>query len=128
MGNAAMRLAARLKRNRVGRAESAGRTSLSKDAISQISAIRTAQLIFRETARAVSPNGFLRPGEFREIAGMSHSVTEAIEAIARGEIVIVTDDGDRENEGDLICAASLCTPEKMAFIIRHSSGIVCAPG
>src|ERR1700693_5527702 len=58
---------------------------------------------------------------------MSHSVTEAIEAIARGEIVIVTDDGDRENEGDLICAASLCTPEKMAFIIRHSSGIVCAP-
>src|SRR5580693_6824489 len=58
---------------------------------------------------------------------MSHSVTEAIEAIARGEIVIVTDDGDRENEGDLICAASLSTPEKMAFIIRHSSGIVCAP-
>src|ERR1700730_1088346 len=91
MGNAAMRLAARLKRNRVGRAESAGRTSLSKDAISQISAIRTpgashvtAQLIFRETARAVSPNGFLRPGEFREIAGMSHSVTAGIWGIARG--------------------------------------------
>ena len=40
-----------------------------------------------------------------EVAAMSHSVTEAIEAIARGEIVIVTDDGDRENEGDLICAA-----------------------
>ena len=58
---------------------------------------------------------------------MSHSVTEAIEAIARGEIVIVTDDDDRENEGDLICAASLCTPEKMAFIIRNCCGIVCAP-
>jgi 3,4-dihydroxy 2-butanone 4-phosphate synthase / GTP cyclohydrolase II len=58
---------------------------------------------------------------------MFHSVTEAIEAIARGEIVIVTDDGDRENEGDLICAASLCTPEKMAFIIRNCCGIVCAP-
>jgi 3,4-dihydroxy 2-butanone 4-phosphate synthase/GTP cyclohydrolase II len=58
---------------------------------------------------------------------MPHSVTEAIEAIARGEIVIVTDDDDRENEGDLICAASLCTPEMMAFIIRHCSGIVCAP-
>ncbi|MGH6846345.1 MAG: 3,4-dihydroxy-2-butanone-4-phosphate synthase, partial [Methylocella sp.] len=41
---------------------------------------------------------------------MSHSVALAIESIARGEIVIVTDDGDRENEGDLICAASLCTP------------------
>ncbi len=58
---------------------------------------------------------------------MHHTVTEAIEAIARGEIVIVTDDDDRENEGDLICAASLCTPEKMGFIIRHTSGIVCAP-
>lgn len=58
---------------------------------------------------------------------MPHSVIEAIEAIARGEIVIVTDDDDRENEGDLICAASLCTPEKMAFIIRHCCGIVCAP-
>src|ERR1700681_3598814 len=62
-----------------------------------------------------------------EVAAMSHSVTEAIEAIARGEIVIVTDDGDRENEGDLICAASLCTPDRMAFIIRNCCGIVCAP-
>lgn len=58
---------------------------------------------------------------------MNHSVTEAIEAIARGEIVAVTDDNDRENEGDLVCAASLCTPEKMAFIIRNCCGIVCAP-
>ncbi|MGD0633254.1 MAG: 3,4-dihydroxy-2-butanone-4-phosphate synthase [Beijerinckiaceae bacterium] len=55
------------------------------------------------------------------------SVTQAIEAIGRGEIVIVTDDDDRENEGDLVCAASLCTPEKMAFIIRNGCGIVCAP-
>ncbi|GJD92639.1 MULTISPECIES: 3,4-dihydroxy-2-butanone-4-phosphate synthase [Methylobacterium] len=56
-----------------------------------------------------------------------HSVTEAIEAFARGEIVVVTDDDDRENEGDLVVAASLCTPEKMAFIIRNTCGIVCAP-
>jgi 3,4-dihydroxy 2-butanone 4-phosphate synthase/GTP cyclohydrolase II len=41
--------------------------------------------------------------------------------------VVVTDDDDRENEGDLFVAASLCTPEKMAFIIRNTSGIVCAP-
>jgi 3,4-dihydroxy 2-butanone 4-phosphate synthase/GTP cyclohydrolase II len=54
-------------------------------------------------------------------------VRGAIEAFARGEIVVVTDDDDRENEGDLIVAASLCTPEKMAFIVRHTSGIVCAP-
>ena len=55
------------------------------------------------------------------------SVEEAIAAFARGELVIVTDDGDREDEGDLFVAASLCTPEKMAFIIRNTSGIVCAP-
>jgi 3,4-dihydroxy 2-butanone 4-phosphate synthase/GTP cyclohydrolase II len=58
---------------------------------------------------------------------MTHSATEAIEAIARGEIVAVTDDDDRENEGDLVVAAALCTSEKMAFIIRHCCGIVCAP-
>lgn len=58
---------------------------------------------------------------------MSNTVTEAIEAFARGEIVVVTDDDDRENEGDLVVAASLCTPEKMAFIIRNTCGIVCAP-
>ena len=54
-------------------------------------------------------------------------VEAAIEAFAAGEIIVVTDDDDRENEGDLIMAASLCTPEKMAFIVRHTSGIVCAP-
>ena len=54
-------------------------------------------------------------------------VEVAIAAFARGEIVVVADDDDRENEGDLFVAASLCTPEKMAFIIRHTSGIVCAP-
>src|ERR1700675_940421 len=48
-------------------------------------------------------------------------------AFARGEMVVVADDDDRENEGDLFVAASMCTPEKMAFIIRHTSGIVCAP-
>ena len=54
-------------------------------------------------------------------------IREAVAAFARGELVIVADDDDRENEGDLFIAASLCTPEKMAFIIRNTSGIVCAP-
>src|SRR6187551_529822 len=58
---------------------------------------------------------------------MLDNVNETLEAFTRGEIVVVTDDDDRENEGDLFVAASLCTPEKMAFIIRHTSGIVCAP-
>ena len=58
---------------------------------------------------------------------MFNSVHDAIAAIAKGEIVVVTDDDDREAEGDLVIAASMVTPEKMAFIIRNSCGIVCAP-
>src|SRR6267154_4068352 len=54
-------------------------------------------------------------------------VEEVAAAFGRGAIVVVADDDDRENEGDLFAAASMCTPEKMAFIIRHTSGIVCAP-
>jgi 3,4-dihydroxy 2-butanone 4-phosphate synthase/GTP cyclohydrolase II len=54
-------------------------------------------------------------------------IQSVVAAFGRGEIVIVADDDDRENEGDLFVAASLCTPEKMAFIIRHTSGIVCTP-
>lgn len=55
------------------------------------------------------------------------SVVEALRAFERGEIVVVMDDDGRENEGDLIVAAVHTTPEKMAFIVRHTSGIVCAP-
>jgi 3,4-dihydroxy 2-butanone 4-phosphate synthase / GTP cyclohydrolase II len=58
---------------------------------------------------------------------MPHSISEVLKAFSAGEIVVVTDDDDREGEGDLIVAASLCTSEKMAFIVRHTSGIVCAP-
>ncbi len=54
-------------------------------------------------------------------------VAEAIRALEAGEIVVVTDDDDRENEGDLVMAAVHATPEKMAFIIRHTAGIVCTP-
>jgi 3,4-dihydroxy 2-butanone 4-phosphate synthase / GTP cyclohydrolase II len=54
-------------------------------------------------------------------------VEAAVTAFARGEMVVVIDDDDRENEGDLFVAAAMCTAEKMAFIIRHTSGIVCAP-
>ncbi|MEM9278058.1 MAG: 3,4-dihydroxy-2-butanone-4-phosphate synthase [Pseudomonadota bacterium] len=54
-------------------------------------------------------------------------IVDAIRAFEAGEIVVVMDDDDRENEGDLIVAAVHCTQEKMAFIVRHTSGIVCAP-
>ncbi|GLK68666.1 3,4-dihydroxy-2-butanone-4-phosphate synthase [Hansschlegelia plantiphila] len=55
------------------------------------------------------------------------SIDEAIAAIAAGELVVVVDDTDRENEGDLIMAASKATQETLAFMIRHTSGIICAP-
>jgi len=61
------------------------------------------------------------------VSNSHQRVEEAIKAFAQGEIVVVTDDDDRENEGDLFVAAAHCTPEKMAFIIRNTSGIVCAP-
>lgn len=53
------------------------------------------------------------------------SVEEAIAAVARGELIVVVDDESRENEGDFIMAADLCTPEKMAEFIRYSSGVIC---
>ena len=51
----------------------------------------------------------------------------AIDAVERGEFVVVVDDEDRENEGDLIIAAEKMTPEKMAFMIRYTSGVICLP-
>src|SRR5487761_2194861 len=54
------------------------------------------------------------------------SIEEAIAAIGRGETVLVLDDEDRENEGDLICAAEAVTPEKLAFFVRYTSGLICA--
>ena len=54
-------------------------------------------------------------------------VEQAIADIAAGKAVVVVDDEDRENEGDLIFAASKATPELMAFTIRYSSGVICVP-
>ena len=55
------------------------------------------------------------------------TIEEAIEAYARGEFLVVVDDEDRENEGDLIIAADAMTMEKMNFMIRYTSGVICAP-
>ncbi|KAK6156825.1 hypothetical protein DH2020_011073 [Rehmannia glutinosa] len=52
-------------------------------------------------------------------------ISEAIEDIRKGKMVVVVDDEDRENEGDLIMAASKVTPEAMAFFVKHGTGIVC---
>jgi 3,4-dihydroxy 2-butanone 4-phosphate synthase / GTP cyclohydrolase II len=54
-------------------------------------------------------------------------IDDAVEAFKRGEILVVVDDEDRENEGDLIMAAEYATPEKVAFFLHHTSGYLCAP-
>lgn len=130
-----MKLSEWLTLNNVSRVEFARRAGLSPSAVTQLCnhdgawlSRETAEVIVRETKGLVTPNDFMAPvaapadGELR-----AASVAEAVEAFASGELVVVTDDDDRENEGDLFVAASKCTPEKMAFIIRHTSGIVCAP-
>jgi 3,4-dihydroxy 2-butanone 4-phosphate synthase / GTP cyclohydrolase II len=53
------------------------------------------------------------------------NIEDAISAIGRGEVVVVVDDADRDDEGDLIFAAESATPEKVGFLVRHTSGVVC---
>lgn len=55
------------------------------------------------------------------------SIEEAIEDIRNGKIIIVVDDEDRENEGDMICAAEMTTPEMVNFMIKEARGLMCAP-
>ncbi|MDQ3958549.1 MAG: 3,4-dihydroxy-2-butanone-4-phosphate synthase, partial [Actinomycetota bacterium] len=54
-------------------------------------------------------------------------IEEAVEDVRAGKMVIVVDDEDRENEGDLIFAAEKATPEHVSFMVRHCSGIICVP-
>ncbi len=56
-----------------------------------------------------------------------NTIDEAIEAIKNGELIIVVDDEDRENEGDFIAAAELITPEKVNFMAKHGRGLICTP-
>lgn len=55
------------------------------------------------------------------------SVEEAIELIKNGEIIIVIDEEDRENEGDFVCAGQFITPEKINFMAKHGRGMICTP-
>lgn len=56
-----------------------------------------------------------------------NTIEEAIEDFHKGEFVIIVDDEDRENEGDLVVAAELITPEKVNFMLKHARGVLCAP-
>lgn len=57
----------------------------------------------------------------------AEAVQQAVTALASGRMIVVVDDADRENEGDLVVAAELVAEEQMAFLIAHTSGIVCTP-
>jgi 3,4-dihydroxy 2-butanone 4-phosphate synthase / GTP cyclohydrolase II len=63
----------------------------------------------------------------RDGESMLDDVARAVRDIAAGRPVVVVDDADRENEGDIIVAASKMTPELMAFMIRYTSGVICVP-
>lgn len=56
---------------------------------------------------------------------MISGIEDAIAAIARGEMVVVVDDEDRENEGDIVVASQAVTPEKIAFMMNHARGLIC---
>ena len=56
-----------------------------------------------------------------------HSISEAIEAIKKGEVIIVVDDANRENEGDFVAAAETITPEMINFMATHGRGLICTP-
>lgn len=58
---------------------------------------------------------------------MFDSVETCLEALRRGEIILVTDDADRENEGDCICAAEFATCENVNFMATHAKGLICMP-
>ena len=66
-------------------------------------------------------------GNAASSAGTLNSVEEILADLRAGRMVIIMDDEDRENEGDLIMAAECATPEAVAFMIRHTSGILCVP-
>ena len=56
-----------------------------------------------------------------------NTIEEALEALRNGEIILVTDDEDRENEGDMICAAEFATTENVNFMAAHAKGLICMP-
>ena len=56
-----------------------------------------------------------------------NTIEDAIEAFASGKMLVVVDDEDRENEGDLVCAAATITPEKINFMAKLGSGLICLP-
>ena len=61
------------------------------------------------------------------MANQYNTIEEALEDLRAGKIILVTDDEDRENEGDLICAAKFATQENVNFMASYAKGLICMP-
>jgi 3,4-dihydroxy 2-butanone 4-phosphate synthase/GTP cyclohydrolase II len=125
-----MKLAEWLTNSGTSQSEFARRLGITQGRVSQLAggaqpSLELANRIAAATANKVRPEDFGDQSMANELR--LDTVEEAIKAIADGQMVVVVDDDDRENEGDLIAAASKITAEQMAFMVRHTSGIVCTP-
>ena len=125
-----MKLAAWLVNSGVSQSALARRIGVTQGRVSQLAAGALPSLELAQKIAAAT-GGKVRPQDFgdQDMGNEDRldSVEDAIKAIAAGELVVVVDDDDRENEGDLIGAAAKIAPEQMAFMVRHTSGIVCTP-
>ena len=125
-----MKLSEWLINSGTSQSELARRLGITQGRVSQLVGGAQPSLDLANRIAAVSANK-VRPSDFGDQSMANElkldTVEEAIKAIADGQMVVVVDDDDRENEGDLIAAASKITQEQMAFMVRHTSGIVCTP-
>ena len=125
-----MKLSEWLVNSGVSQSELARRLGITQGRVSQLVAGAQPSLELANRIAAATGNK-VRPADFGDQTMANEQkldlVEDAIKAIAAGEMVVVVDDDDRENEGDLIGAAAKITPEQMAFMVRHTSGIVCTP-
>ena len=127
-----MKLSDWLEQSGTTQAVLAEQLGISQGRISQLvsgaaPSLELALKIQKITSDKVRANDYATVDDAESGENQLDSVEDAIAAVQRGELIVVVDDDDRENEGDLIGAASKITSEQMAFIIRHTSGIVCAP-
>ncbi|WP_373506019.1 3,4-dihydroxy-2-butanone-4-phosphate synthase [Aestuariivirga sp.] len=125
-----MKLAEWLINSGTSQSELARRLGITQGRVSQIvsgavPSLELAKKIAAATGNKVRPEDFGDQDMPKE--QKLDTVEDAIKAIADGEMVVVVDDDDRENEGDLIAAAAKITPEQMALMVRHGTGIVCLP-
>lgn len=125
-----MKLSEWLANSGTSQSELARRLGITQGRVSQLVAGALPSLDLANKIAAATGNK-VRPSDFGDQTMPNEQkldlVEDAIKAIAAGEMVVVVDDDDRENEGDLIGAAAKITPEQMAFMVRHTSGIVCTP-